>query len=622
MCGIAGIYNFSGKQVEKSALASMAASLAHRGPDGEGFFIEENIGLGHRRLAIIDLTPAGHQPMETNDGRYVISYNGEVYNFQAIRKELELLGISFKSKTDSEVVLNAYAHWGVKCLDKFNGMFAFAVWDKKEKTLFLARDRYGIKPLYYTIQNGALIFGSEIKAIIASKLFNPTLNKASLVEYLTFQNFFSDRNLFNDIFILPPGKYLTCNPSGNVKITQYWDFKFQQKISLSEDEAIEEIYRLLNQSIERQLISDVPVGAYLSGGIDSGLINLIASEQNPNMRSFTIGFDLNSASGIELGFDEREQAELLSYLARTEHYQMVLKAGDMERCLKKLVWHLEEPRVGQSYPNFYAASLASNFGKVVLSGTGGDEIFGGYPWRYYRSNDNDNFQSYIDHYYQYWQRLISNTELKAICKPMEHETAEVSTRIIFEDVFNSYKETLIDPEDYINHSLYFEAKTFLHGLLVMEDKLSMAHGLETRIPFLDNDLVDFTTQLPVSFKLNDLSRTVRIDENQPGKSEKFYLMTRDGKKILRKLIHQYAPKLISERKKQGFSAPDASWFKGESIEYVKSIVYDQNSPLYNFFDFTSVKKMVDEHIDDKKNRRLFIWSMIYLHNFFLSFNIQ
>lgn len=615
MCGIAGIYHPSQKEVEKESLLAMVASLKHRGPDGEGSFIKKNIGLGHTRLAIIDLTPAGHQPMMTTDGRFAITYNGEIYNFQELRSELERLGCQFKSRTDSEVVLNAYAYWGEKCLNKFNGMFAFAIWDDKEKELFLARDRYGIKPLYYLNQNDTFLFGSEVKALIASKLYQPSLDKSALVEYLTFQNFFSNRNLFKNIHILPAGHYLKYKNNGEMKIEQYWDFNFSATLDINEEEATEELYHLLTQAVKRQLVSDVPVGAYLSGGIDSGLINLLAAKQNPYMQSFTIGFDLNSASGLELGFDEREQAELISYLAKTEHYQMVLKAGDMERCLKKLVWHLEEPRVGQSYPNFYAAQLAGNFGKVVLSGTGGDEIFAGYPWRYYCSGNDDNFQAYIDHYYQYWQRLISNTELKAICTPIASETKDVWTRDIFESVFSSKQKSLSQKEDYINHSLYFESKTFLHGLLVMEDKLSMAHGLETRIPFLDNDLVDFAMQLPVTFKLNDLFRRTRIDENQPGKSEKFYLMTGDGKKVLRKVINKYVPQLISERKKQGFSAPDASWFRGESIEYVKTIINNKSSSLYNFLDFSATKSMVDEHINDKRNRRLFIWSIIYLDNF-------
>ena len=217
--------------------------------------------------------------------------------------------------------------------------------------------------------------------------------------------------------------------------------------------------------------------------MDSGTITAIAATQLPNIKTFTCGFDLHSASGLELGFDEREKAELMSYLFKTEHYEMVLKAGDMEKVLPRLAWHLEEPRVGQSYPNFYAAQLASKFVKVVLSGTGGDELFGGYPWRYYRAVINDDFENYIDKYYLFWHRLISNHDLHEMFRPIQNETKHVWTSDIFRDVFQNHASEFTRPEDYVNHSLYFEAKTFLHGLLVMEDKLSMAHGLETRGSF-------------------------------------------------------------------------------------------------------------------------------------------
>lgn len=600
----------------------MTDSIVHRGPDGEGHYIDHSFGLGHRRLAIVDLSSAGKQPMETLDGRYVISYNGEIYNFQELKKELESAGYQFQSATDSEVVLYGYAHWGIQCVEKFNGMFAFAIWDKKEKELTLARDRYGIKPLYYTLQNGSLIFASEIKAIIASNLYTPKLDREALVEYLTFQNFFTDRNLFKEIRILQGGHYLKYKFGSTPNITQYWDFNFTENNSISESDALEGLSYHMENSVKRQLMGDVPISVYLSGGIDSGLITLLAAKEVPNIRSFTVGFDLNSASGIEVGFDEREKAEYISYLAKTEHYEMVLKAGDMERCIRKLTWALEEPRVGQCYPNFYAAKLASSFGKVVLSGTGGDEIFAGYPWRYYQATSHDNFPNYIDQYYKYWQRLISNLEIQKICQPISNETNKVWTRNIFEDVFLSKSRlSLKSPAEFINSSLYFEAKTFLRGLLIMEDKLSMHHGLETRVPFLDNDLVDFGTQLPLAYKLKDVSSFVRIDENQPGKAKFFDSLTHDGKLILRKLMKKYAPQPITDNKKQGFSAPDASWFKGESIDYVKSIVYDRKSPIYNHLDYASVTSIVDEHMSDKKNRRLFIWSLIYLHNFFSTFKI-
>jgi len=392
MCGITGIFNLNGKPVSVVALRTMTDDIAHRGPDGEGFYTDSFIGFGHRRLAIIDLSPTGHQPMITRDGQYAITYNGEVYNFQELRLELEALGYQFHSRTDSEVVLYAYAEWGEKALDKFNGMFAFAIWDRQRQELFLARDRYGIKPLYYTLQGSTFLFGSEIKAMLAHPSGRTELDLEGLLEYFTFQNFFTDRTLHKHVKLLPAGCYMRIQlgDTTQARPQQYWDYEFREiENHQDEREYIEELDRLFLQAVNRQLISDVDVGSYLSGGMDSGSITAIAAKQLPYIKTFTCGFDLHSASGIELGFDERDKAELMSYLFRTEHYEMVLKAGDMERVMPSLAWHMEEPRVGQSYPNYYAAQLASKFVKVVLSGAGGDELFGGYPWRYYRAVTSD-----------------------------------------------------------------------------------------------------------------------------------------------------------------------------------------------------------------------------------------
>jgi len=329
------------------------------------------------------------------------------------------------------------------------------------------------------------------------------------------------------------------------------------------------------------------------------------------MKTFTCGFDLRSASGLELAFDEREKAEYMSYRFRTEHYEMVLKAGDMERVLPKIAWHLEEPRVGQCYPNFYAAKLASKFVKVVLSGAGGDELFGGYPWRYYRAVVNDDFEHYIDKYYSFWQRLIPNSLLKEVFSPIASSFGTVWTRDIFRDVFQHHASELVRPEDYINHSLYFEAKTFLHGLLVVEDKLSMAHGLESRVPFLDNDLVDFAMACPVHLKLNNLAGVIRVNENEPGdKSSIYYSRTKDGKKILRDVMCRYIPPEIASAEKQGFSAPDASWFKGESIDFVRRCLMEGTPRIYELLDRKVIMRLVDEHLSGQTNRRLLIWSLL------------
>lgn len=615
MCGIAGIVNYNGEPVSPVLLKQMTGSIAHRGPDGDGHYIDGQVGLGHRRLSIIDLSSAGQQPMVTDDGRFVLSYNGEVYNFRELRAELQSIGQQFHSRTDSEVVLKALAVWGVGALNRFNGMFAIALLDKQKRELLLARDRYGIKPIYYANLGNRLLFGSEVKAILADTAYHTRVDKEGLLEYLTFQNFFTDRTLFKGVRLLPLGSYIKVSIDGGESTqVKYWDYSFEEpEGNISEQDYIEELDRLFQQAVNRQLVSDVDIGAYLSGGMDSGSVTAIAASQLPYIKSFTCGFDLNSASGVELGYDERVTAEYMSYLFKTEHYEMVLKAGDMERVMSRLSWHIEEPRVGQSYPNFYAAQLASKFVKVVLSGAGGDELFAGYPWRYYRAVVNDDFEHYVDKYYKFWQRLIPNSAIRSIFEPIWSEVKDVWTRDIFRDVFPNQSSALTRPEDYVNHSLYFEAKTFLHGLLVVEDKLSMAHSLETRVPFLDNDLVDFAMKLPARLKLGNLTEVVGLNENEPGsKTEKYFEKTRDGKLLLRKVMERYIPTSITDRAKQGFSAPDASWFKGDSIDYVRRKLYEGNPRIYDFLDRDSIHSLINEHLEGKQNRRLLVWSMLSL----------
>ncbi len=616
MCGIAGLVDLKGREVRKETIKVMTDALKHRGPDGEGQWVHENVGIGHRRLAIIDLSDAASQPMQSRDERYILSYNGEIYNYKEIQKELEALGYQFHTKSDSEVLLFSLIEWKEKALIRFNGMFAFAFYDSLSGYMLLGRDRYGIKPLYYSMQDSYFAFGSEQKAIKSRSNFSSILDKEALLEYMTFQNIFTDKTLERDIKLLPAGHFIQVNTKrvSSIEPRQYWDYHFSEpeKPNL-EEEYVEELDRLFQQAVKRTLISDVEIGAYLSGGMDSGSITAVAARQNPNLKTFTVGFDLSSASGIELGFDERSKAEAMSAMFKTEHYEAVLKAGDMEKSLSSLVWHLEEPRVGQSYPNLFAAKLASKWVKVVLSGAGGDELFGGYPWRYYKGAGSANFREYIDGYYLYWQRLVDNKGLRRIFSPIASDVSGVWTRDIFENVFKSHANNLKSPADYVNHSLYFEAKTFLHGLFVVEDKLSMAHSLETRVPFMDNDLVDFAMRLPVALKVRDLSPQKRVNENVQGNKKADYLnQTNDGKYLLRKTMANYTTSSVTERAKQGFSSPDATWFRGESIEFVKKRLSSPSAPLYSIFDFDEVQIKLQEHYNGIENRRLFIWSLLYL----------
>ncbi len=663
MCGIVGALALGEHPLNSQYFQSMTKILAHRGPDDAGYFVAQrrrapeigmkafaefteqqfsfmhpnlmaidsedgkrqlnaypwDIFLGHRRLAIIDTTVDAHQPMADKCEDIWLSYNGEVYNFKTLKEELIQLGFQFTTHSDTEVVIAAYQAWGIDCVKRFNGMFAFALWDKAKQMFFLARDRYGIKPLYYTLlSNHQLIFASEIKAILEYKNYQMGVDCEALLEYFTFQNIFTDKTLYQSIKLMPSGHYMAINlqsESPSLMPTLYWDFCFNQEGKIKDEhEYIEELRRLFQQAVDRQLVSDVEIGSFLSSGMDSGSITAIAAQQIPYLKTFTVGFDLNNISGLELGFDERIKAEYLSYLYKTEHYEMILKSGDMERCLPEFAWHLEEPRVGQSYPNFYASKLAGKFVKVVFSGAGGDELFGGYPWRYYRAVVNDNFENYIDKYYLFWQRLIDNKELQKVFSPIWDKVSHVWTRDIFRDVFKKHHDRLESPEDYVNHSLYFEAKTFLHGLLVVEDKLSMAHSLETRVPFLDNDLVDFAMKLPVNLKLGQLQQVIRVNENATGDKQQIYFdKVHDGKMILRKALSKFMPEAFTQGAKQGFSSPDQSWFRGDSIEFVKKSLLNPTANIYRYLDYAAVENLVNQHLQGEQNRRLFIWSLLNIN---------
>ncbi|MGI3903983.1 MAG: asparagine synthase (glutamine-hydrolyzing) [Janthinobacterium lividum] len=616
MCGIAGVLNRDGAPASPVRVSAMCDAIRHRGPDGEGQFVDGPLALGHRRLAIIDLSSMGAQPMATADGRYILTFNGEIYNFQELRAELAARGRAFVSRSDTEVLLQAFAVWGIGVLSRLNGMFAFAIWDRDLRTLTLARDRFGVKPLYYAQVGSTFLFGSEIKALLAHGALSARMDAAGLAEYMNFQNFFTDRTLFRDVRLLPQGCYLQVRPESASALVpvRYWDYRFQEpEGAVDEAAAVDELDFLFQQAVSRQLVSDVDVGTYLSGGVDSGSIAVLSAKQRPYMRSFTVGFDLNSASGVEMSYDERGAAEYMSYLFKTEHYEMVLKAGDMERVIPRLAYHLEEPRVGQCYPNFYAAQLASKFVKVVMSGAGGDELFGGYPWRYYRAVVNDDFDDYIDKYFAFWQRLVPPDRLPQLLAPLGSEGTEVDAKAIFRGVFHEHADRLTRPEDYVNHSLYFEATTFLNGLLVVEDKMSMAHSLETRVPFLDNDLVEFAMRLPAHLKLGNLNEVVRFNENEPGaKTDRYFEKTRDGKLLLRRMMARHIPAAVADRVKQGFSAPDATWFRGESIDYVRRRLVDRPARIYDYLDRDTVLSLVDDHLQGRQNRRLLIWSLLNL----------
>ena len=617
MCGIAGIISLNKEPVKKNTLISMIDSIKHRGPDGEGYWTHNNVGIGHCRLSIVDLSKNANQPMIYDNNRYVLSYNGEIYNYLKLKNLLKKLGFIFKTNSDTEVVLYSLIHWGTDAIKKFNGMFAFAFWDDTKKRLLIGRDRYGIKPIYYSLQKKKFYFASEQKAIISNKIFKKNLNHHCIYEYFSFQNILTDNTFLKDIKLLDPGSYLTLDLNNeNLQTFKYWDYQFKEPSTIkSKKYYVEKLESLFTSAVKKQLIGDVEIGTYLSGGLDSSFITALASNFMPNsLKTFTCGFDMSTASGVELSFDERQKAELIASKFKTDHFQTVLKSGDMERSISKVVWHLEEPRVGQSYPNYYISSLVSKFVKVILSGIGGDELFGGYPWRYNLNNNYNDLDDFIRKSYQLWQRLIPSSQMKSLFFPIIDKIKNLDSFETFKNVFLQDKNNIIkDQNDYINKILYFEAKTFLHGLFVVEDKLSMANSLETRVPFMDNDLVDFAMSCPLSLKLKHMNENIHVNENNLLKKK--FIKTNHGKTILREILKDELPNEIVTMSKQGFSAPDASWFKGESIDFVRGKLYNNNASIYNYLDKLQVQKMLDKHMSGKENKRLLIWSLIYFEEY-------
>jgi asparagine synthase (glutamine-hydrolysing) len=582
MCGIAGILDLAGAPVPAAELERMSASIAHRGPDDRGHFVGEGVGLASTRLAILDTSAAGHQPMRSGDGSLTLVYNGELYNFRELAADLAGRGHRFRSRSDTEVVLRAFEEWGPACVERFNGMFALALWDEERHELVLARDRFGVKPLYYAVHDGRLLFGSEVKSLLEAGLPR-AVSAEALIEYFTFQNVFSDLTLFQGVRMLPAGHTLTASVDG-VGTTRYWDLELEPEQGLSEDEWVERARAAFEASVERQLVSDVPLGSYLSGGMDSASIVAVASRRIPRLMTFTGGFDLSSVDGIELVFDERRDAERVASAFRTEHYEMVMHAGDMSWVLPELVWHLEDLRVGMCYQNYYIARLASKFVKVSLSGTGGDELFAGYPWRNELVLGIDHPADFDRRYFAYWNRLVPAPEHAAFFAPGLLASAAPQTP------FEAYRHVLrpVADLDPLTKALYFEAKTFLHGLLVVEDRVSMASSLEVRVPFLDNELVDVARRIPSGLKHADGG----------------------GKRILRRAMTGLLPREIIDKPKQGFSPPDESWYRGPTMQQIRDLLLHRRCLERGYFQPDAVRRVLDEHLAGRQNHRLLIWSLL------------
>tara|TARA_B110000003_G_C16645588_1_gene531894 strand:- start:1346 stop:3241 length:1896 start_codon:yes stop_codon:yes gene_type:complete len=615
MCGIVGVFNLNNKTVNRNSLKSMADKIAHRGPDGQGIFIKNNIGLAHKRLAILDTSNKGAQPMISKSNKWTIIFNGCIYNFSELKQDLKSKGHSFISETDTEVICEGLDEYGPSFFERLNGMFAIAAWNEDNKELFLSRDRFGVKPLYYWFNGKTICFSSEIKAIIDHPDYEIDVDLHALNEYFTFQNVFSYNTLFKGVTMLPPANTVKIDSKSNgVLHNSWWDYDFTKTDeSMSFEFAKNETKRLFEQAVKRQMIADVPVGSYLSGGMDSGSITAIASKHVERLSTFTCGFDMSETTGREANFDERKDAELMANHFKTEHFEQVMNAGDIKWSLPKLVYHLEDLRVGMSYPNYYISRLASKFVKVCLQGTGGDELFGGYPWRYYKVFDSLTQEQFFDQYYDFWQRLVPDSEKKQLFKKEIFDQIDINEpRRVFEKVFTFNEKLNYDkPEEHINNSLYFEIKTFLPGLFLVGDKLAMAHGLEERFPFMDNDLVDFAMKVPVKHKLDNLKNEIKtLDENLSYDKKKKYAEYDDGKNVLRKAMSDFIPNKIINRKKQGFSAPDESWYRGENADYVKELLLNENTVSTKYINKKYITKIIEEHIEMGLNHRLLIWSFM------------
>ncbi|MGE3880359.1 MAG: asparagine synthase (glutamine-hydrolyzing) [Planctomycetota bacterium] len=650
MCGIAGIARIGGAPIASEAIVRMCDTLAHRGPDDAGYaFFERGHGpagrgstwlafadarfrhlnehlpvfgsdyacgelertavslaLGHRRLSILDLSHRGHQPMCSADQRFWLVHNGEIYNFPELRVGLEQKGYSFRSTNDTEVIVRLWEEYGADCLPMLDGMFAFAIYDRLENRLTIARDRFGVKPLYYALVGDTLLFASEIKALFASGMLPAAIEANHLREYLTFQNLFGDHTLWQGVRLLEPGESITVAPGEHSPPrSNRWFRRFPHEdraLDGRADEIHEQLRASFEGAVRRQLVSDVKVGSYLSGGMDSGSIVAVAGRAIPRMHTFTAGFDLTNVNGIEQGFDERRQAEMLSYLLQTEHYAVVLHAGDMPAAMDRITWHMDDPRVGMCHQNWYVAKLASRFVKVCLAGTGGDELFAGYPWRY-RLALNGRLEDFAESYFDSWHRLLPARELGDLFS-RDLDGTEGAARASFDSVLSRLPDD--DPElptreALLRRTLEFEFRTFLNGLLVTEDRISMAHSMESRVPFMDNALADFAWRIPSRHKLHLESLSA---------AQSAYIDSTDGKLCLRRAMQGLLPDEFLFQQKRGFSPPDENWYRGPSMAYIQEILLDPITRQRPWFDQEFVKTKLDEHFQGRRNHRLLVWSLL------------
>ena len=626
MCGIGGVFDYgyrANPQIAPELLTRMSDAMVHRGPDDAGYHISPNgvCGLTFRRLAIIDLTPAGHQPMSTPDGRYTLVFNGEIYNHRTIRAELEAKGYQYKSQSDTETILYAYQEWGEQCIEKFFGMFAIAIWDNEKQELFCARDRIGIKPLYYATPNGRFIFASEIKVLLQHPSISAKLNEPALGHYLSLMMPPAPETMFEGIYKLENGHCLKISADGKVTKRQWWSLlnAGEPLENISETEAIEEIRRLLRQSIQDRMMSDVPFGVFLSGGIDSSLnVALMAELMERPVQTFSVGF-----KELEK-YNEMHYARAIAQKFKTDHHEILIDSRDAEAVLSKLAWHEDEPNGDPvCIPLYFVSKLARDSGTIVVQvGEGSDEEFAGY-----RTQVRD-----IKLYARLWNPLgrlspkimrhaaylASNPVVKdplireylrrfakgepffsggALAfteehkrKMLSHYNSEYSSTSLADqwhkEVLRAFPKT-----EYTRRMMYLEFRQRLPELLLMRvDKIGMATSIEARVPFLDHRVVEFAFRLPRRIKLGP----------------KFV-----PKHILKKAAEGILPDENIYRRKMGFAAPVNEWLKHDLRSFMEDHFYSSKL-LKTHTNHEYIRNLVSEHTNGVRNNGQLLWSLLNL----------
>ena len=612
MCGIAGFANVDGRPADAGLLRRMTDAVGHRGPDGDGFHVDGAVGLGHRRLAIIDLV-TGDQPMSSADGRTWIVFNGEIYNYRELRAELAARGATFRTTSDTEVVLAAYEAFGVECLGRLRGMFALAIWDGRRRELFLARDRVGIKPMLYTWDGQRFAFGSEIKALLADPSVPRELDWESLRDYLVFKYVPSPRTIFRHVRKLEPASYLVFSVDrGSIETGRYWELRFAPDHSRSEAEWEERLCAELADSVRSHMIADVPVGAFLSGGLDSSTVVAYMAQAAPGrLRTFSIGFD-------EADFDELGYARQVAARYGTEHSEYVVKPDALE-VLPRLAHQLDEPFAdSSSIPTYYVSKITRDQVTVALSGDGGDENFAGYR-RYARA---EAFHRRMDRGLGRLARpllglagrmlphgargrgsleLLGADPVERYFRLIAAQDAEGLKRLLAPgarahvaldgDLVGDFRRraAAAGAPDYVSTLQALDIQTYLpEDILAKVDAMSMAVSLEARVPLLDHRLMEFLATMPTNLKLREGS----------------------GKAVLRRVMSDALPAPVLGRPKMGFGVPLAAWFRRELADHTRDVLLDRRARERGVFDPRAVQALLDEHRAGTRDRATQIWSLL------------